>query len=161
MSIIQIEREREQAREKVTEKEKEMYGGKINLQEVLALHFYCAPLLTPSPPPLPLLSAPCVLTMCFNTWTVALHFTRKTTALLTRAHIQTCTYTLAQMIKWQQMTGQQGYLTSWNFAEVTERLLNPGRPLMKHRGRQRNFPFNLSTMRRSRCLRFIHNLHTS
>lgn len=111
--------------------------------------------------PLPLLSAPCVLTMCFNTWTVALHFTRKTTALLIRTHIQTRTHTRAQMIKWHQMTGQQGYLTSWNFAEATERLLNPGGPLMKHRGRQRDFPFNLRTMRRSRCLRFIHSLHTS
>lgn len=100
--------------------------------------------------------------MCFNTWMVALHFT-ETAALPADTHSagNTHTHTLAEMIKWHQMTGQHGYLTLWNFADTTQRLLNPGGPLMKHSWRQRDFPFNLRMMRWSRCLRFIHDLRTA
>ena len=42
------------------------------------------------------------------------------------------------MIKWHQMTGQQGYnIVRLCVADAAQRLLNPGGPLMKHWGRQR------------------------
>lgn len=37
--------------------------------------------------------------------------------------------------------------------------LNLGCPLMKHRGRQRDFSFNLGMVRWSRCFSFINNFH--